>query len=392
VRLFRIYAGLVFSFAWVPVMYLAFTVDRGFDTSQYMRLWAAYYLAMVLAELPWGWVADRFGSRPLLISGPLVLAAGFAVLGHAASYPVCLVAMAVTGAAHAMISGADSAFLYEVVLSEGRRNAALHEEAVAHRWRLFGVSGADLAGGFIAFLLGTSAAFDLSIVLMLAAACVAWRLPTGVGRSRSLNGPRWTSVFRQLARPDILWVVGWYTTVFVFLRLGFQLYQPTLLAAGLSDPRWPGGVLCLLNLVAGVSAIYVSGIHRRLAERGTAWLVVLLMAVSFVGLSFGSVVLLAPLLCLQQVSFGLMQPVGRTALNHRIDGAERASMLSAQSVLARLAFGLILLMLSGGRWDQPPEDSLGPLYLVLAGAALVAGVFWWWLHPAWTRAGDAPDP
>ena len=79
VRLFRIYAGLVFSFAWVPVMYVAFTVDRGFDSSQYMRLWSVYYLAMVLAEMPWGWVADRIGPRPLLVCGPLLLAVGFAV-------------------------------------------------------------------------------------------------------------------------------------------------------------------------------------------------------------------------------------------------------------------------------------------------------------------------
>lgn len=390
VRLFRIYAGLVFSFAWVPVMYTAFTVDRGFDSAQYMRLWSLYYLAMVLAELPWGWVADRLGPRPLLIAGPLVLAAGFAVLGHSTSFEMCLAAMALTGAAHAMISGADSAFLYEVVLAEGRRADALHEEAVAHRWRLFGVSAADLAGGFIAFLLGTTAAFDLSLALMLAAAVVAWRLPVPQGSTAELRRPRWTSVLKQLARPDILWVVGWYTTVFVFLRLGFQLYQPTLLAEGVDDLRWHGGVLCLLNLVAGVSAVYIGRVHRRLGERGTAWLVVLLMAVSFVGLAGGNLALLAPLLCLQQVSFGLMQPVGRTALNHRIGGAERASMLSAQSVVARLAFGVILLGLSGSTPDQPPEAALTLIYLVLAGVALAAGAVWWVLHPRMAGGDDHP--
>jgi len=370
-------------------MYTAFTLDRGFDAGQYLRLWSVYYLAMVLAELPWGWVADRLGQRPLLVAGPLVLAAGFAVLGHTTSFGACLAAMAVTGAAHAMISGADSAYLYEVVVADGRRAAALHEEAVAHRWRLFGVSIADLSGGWIAWWLGTTASFDLSVAIMLAAAAVAWRLPRLEG-GVSRRAPRWSAVGRQLVRRDVLWVVGWYTTVFVFLRVGFQLYQPTMLADGVRDLRWHGGMLSLLNVVAALSAVFVSRVHRRLGERGTSGFVVLLMAGSFAGLAGGGVVWLAPLLCLQQVSFGLMQPVGRTALNHRVSGSERASLLSAQSVVARAAFGLLLFLLSGPEWRRPPEEMLAPLYLGLAAAALALGALWWVLHP-WLARTDVRD-
>ena len=84
---------------------------------------------------------------------------------------------------------------------------------------------------------------------------------------------------------------------------------------------------------------------------------------------------------LQQVAFGLMQPVGRTALNHRVSGPERTSLLSAQSVVARAAFGLILLLLSGPEWRRPPEEVLTPVYLGLAAVALVLGALWWALHP-----------
>ena len=175
--LFRGYASLTFAFAWIPVMFTAWTVDRGFTPTEYARFWSAYYLAMTLAELPWGRVADRFGERPLLVAGPIWLAVCFVVLGHSTSATACLLAMAATGAGHAMISGADSAWLYERLLHLGRAEHALHEEAVAHRWRLFGVSLADISGGLVAFAFGTAAAFDLSVVIMLAAAALAWRLP-----------------------------------------------------------------------------------------------------------------------------------------------------------------------------------------------------------------------
>jgi MFS family permease len=391
VRLFRAYAGLVFSFAWVPVMYTAFTIDRGFDTRQYLELWSVYYLAMVVAEMPWGWIADHVGQRPLLVAGPLVLAGGFLLLGHSDSYEACLVAMGVTGAAHAMISGADSAYLYEVVVSRGRRREALHEEAVAHRWRLFGVSAADLAGGFTAFLFGTAAAFDLSVAIMVAAAAVAWRLPRVDQRLIERVKPSWKAIGRQLGRADVLWVVAWYTTVFVFLRLGFQLYQPTLLAVGAHDLRIHGGMLCLLNLVAGLAAIYVARLHGRLRERGTTCLVILLMTASFAGLSTLTATSLTPLFCLQQVSFGFLQPVGRTALNHRVSSAERASMLSAQSMLARLSFGALMWLLSTAQWKQPPEDGLAPIYGMLAGIGLGAAVMLFVTHGLLTRrAGGDP--
>jgi len=370
-RLFRVYAALTFSFAWVPVMYTAFTLDRGFDSRQYLALWSAYYVAMVLGELPWGWVADRFGPRPLLVAGPLALAGGFAVLGHSDSFGWCRAAMAFTGAAHAMISGADSAYLYEVVLQHGRRSDALHEESVAHRWRLLGVSAADLLGGLVAAALGTVAAFDLSLAIMLAAAVVASRLPPLPAHAVRPR-PAWRAAGRQLLQRPVLWIVLWFTSIFVLLRLGFQLYQPTLLAAGAHDLRLHGGLLCLLNLVAGLSANGVRRLHARLGERGTTTLVGLLMACSFGGLAVASPAWLLPLFCLQQVAFGFMQPVGRTALNQRVGSGERATLLSAQSLLARLAFALVLALLAGSPWERPPEAQLPGIYLALA--VLAAGL------------------
>ena len=391
-RLFRWYAALVFSFAWVPVMYTAFTLDRGFSSQQYFALWSAYYLTMVVAELPWGWVADRVGPRPLLVAGPVALAAGFAVLGHSTSFVVCQLAMAWTGAAHAMVSGADSAYLYEALVERGRRSEALHEEAVAHRWRLLGVSGADLLGGIVATLLGTVAAFDLSVAFLLAAAVVGWRLPrlasAGPGRPR----PSLAAAARQLARADVLWVSLWYTSLFVLLRVGFQLYQPTLLAAGAHALWIHGGLLCVLNLVAGVSAGRIGRIHGRLGERGTTGLVGGLMAASFVGLALAPAAWLLPLFCLQQVSFGFMQPVGRTALNHRVPGSERASLLSAQSMLARLAFAGVLAVLAGSPWEKPPEDDLPPLYATLAVVAVAALGVLHLLHGRMARRGAEGVP
>ncbi|MFT7465277.1 MAG: putative MFS family arabinose efflux permease, partial [Pseudohongiellaceae bacterium] len=344
----------------------------------YAQLWSLYYLVMVIAEVPLGWLADRLGKRPLLVAGPATLAASFALLGRSVDFDICLVAMAVTGAGHAMISGADSAYLYELLIRENRREDALQEESLAHRWRLFGVSLADLSGGFVAWWWGTSAAFDLSALLMIVAVWVAWRLPSLPPERRAPHETGVRPLLSALASPEVLWVFAWYAVIFVLLRIGFQLYQPSLLAAGAHDLRIHGGLLSLLNLVAGVSAIAVGVVYQRLGERGTIVAVLALVALSFLGLSLLGPWAMAPLFCLQQVSFAFLQPLGRTALNHRITSSDRASLLSAQSMAARLAFSLALV---GGSWDQAVSTELPQTYLALAGVTVAFAIALFCLRP-----------
>ncbi len=382
-RRYRLYAGLTFAFAWIPVMYTAFTVDRGFTPDQYLALWAAYYVAMVGAELPSGWLADRWGRRPLLVAGPLGLAGCFAVLAEAQSYAVCWWAMAATGASHALISGADSAWLYDQLAARGRRQDALREEASAHRWRLFGVSALDVAGGLLAHAAGTRWAFHLSVLVMLFAAATALRLakdpPRAPVPAAAAHGPR-PGLRGALAAPGVAWGLAWYLVVFVLLRVGFQLYQPTLLAEGATDLRVHGALLGALNLVAGLSVYVVRRVHGRYGERLTSGLVVGLQALSFAGLALAGGGWVFPLFCLQQVSFAFLQPIGRTSLNHRIPAEQRAALLSLQSLLARLAFGALLAL---GTWDAALGSALRGSYAALALAAALAAVV---LHATWRPA------
>ena len=370
---FRAFSGLTFAFAWIPVMYTHFTRTRGFSPDEYLRLWSAYYLSMVVFELPWGWVADRIGRKPLLVLGPLWLAACFVGLGRAETLGTCTLLMAAIGCGHAIISGADSAWLYEWISAAGRRGAALREESVAHRWRLFGVSLLDVLGGLVAFGWGTMAAFDLSALVMAGAALRALGLPALRPATRlAIPGRAFAGLLGSLRAPGVGWVLLWYTSVFVLLRIGFQLYQPTLLAVGAEDLRLHGCVLGGLNVVAGLAVVFVPRAYDRHGERGAATLTLGLLAASFLGLAFASGLAVPLLFALQQVSFAFLQPLGRTALNHRIPEADRAATLSFQSLLARLVFALVL---GAGAWDHALDGALGGTYLLLAavaGACLLA--------------------
>jgi len=189
-----------------------------------------------------------------------------------------------------------------------------------------------------------------------------------------------------LLRRDVLWIFAWYALLFVLLRVGFQLYQPTLLSVGAHDLRLHGGLLCLLNLVAGFSAGTVEPVHRRLGEKGTIAAVLLMVAISFGGLAIAGPWALAPLFCLQQVSFAYLQPLGRTALNHRIESADRAAVLSAQSMAGRLALSLTFWATD---WNQAVGTDLTRTYATLGVVAIVLTVVLVLLRPGGRPEADA---
>jgi sugar phosphate permease len=234
-----------------------------------------------------------------------------------------------------------------------------------------------VAGGCVAFWLGTPAAFELGAGVMLVSALLASRLPeervAGVRPKPSVAAAR-----AALGAPGVPWVLAWFVAVFVLLRVAFQLYQPTLIAVGATDLRLHGLVLGGLNLAAGMSVYLVPRVFGALGERRTAGFVLLLLALSFAGLSAAPGWLVPVLFVLPQVAFGFLQPVGRTSLNQRIPAGERASLLSAQSLLARLAFAVLLFAVP---WDAAFTARLPVTYLVLAGVALLAAVLAVTLHP-----------
>jgi MFS family permease len=70
-----------------------------------------YAVATILAQLPMGWLADRFGSRRLLIAGMCLGGAAIGSIGLVHSYYWLLLAAAVNGIANAVYHPADYAIL-----------------------------------------------------------------------------------------------------------------------------------------------------------------------------------------------------------------------------------------------------------------------------------------
>ncbi|MDT0613455.1 MFS transporter [Streptomyces lancefieldiae] len=176
-----------------PVYALLFS-DTGLSVWQMSSLFALWSLTGVVLEVPSGAWADAVSRRLLLVLGPLLTAAGFALWVLVPSYGAFALGFVLWGAGGALGSGALEALVYDEL---DRAGAADRYARVMGRARAVGIAATmtamGLAGPVFAWG-GYAAVGAASVLTCLIGAAVATRFPEH--RTPSVGGDRWTATLR----------------------------------------------------------------------------------------------------------------------------------------------------------------------------------------------------
>lgn len=206
-------------------LYVLLFAQHGLSTAQLSSLLAIWSITSLTLEIPSGAWADATSRRALLVVGPLLAGAGFALWIVVPSYPAFALGFILWGVQGALQSGALEALVYEELERVGAASRYAH---LMGRAAAIGTAASALAIGLAApvFALGGFTAVGVvSVLASIAAAAVAARLP----EHRTHHGPNAGGGLRC------------YTAV---------------LKAGLGEVRSKRGLRGALLLVAAVSAIW----------------------------------------------------------------------------------------------------------------------------------------
>jgi MFS family permease len=113
IRKFYLFRWLVNFQLFLPIWVVYLTDHRGLSFTEVTVLDAAFWVVLVLMEVPTGAIADRWGRKVSLMWGALANAIAIAVFAIAASYGVILISYLAWGVAWTLFSGADTAFFYD---------------------------------------------------------------------------------------------------------------------------------------------------------------------------------------------------------------------------------------------------------------------------------------
>jgi MFS family permease len=380
--LFRLYRFLSTSYLFGPAIVVFFGA-RGLSVTEITLLNSVYCVTAMLFEVPTGVLADRWGRKRAMVLGSLMMAAGCLINWAGHSFLVFAVGEGLLALGMTLTSGADSAYLYDLLRSAGRAHEYRRREGAASAAKLVGAAAALAVGGWLARRdVGSTYLFPAGICLAasLAASLLSESLSERTGLRAVEQGeepPPMTlvgqvigSARRVLGHPPLLFAVAFSTLLFTLTRMSIYLHQPFLSAAGLDLSR-VGLVMAALSLAAAAGAHRIEWLRRTVGESRLVWGLPAVLALSYLVMgrwmaSWGIV-----LLAMQAVAGGIYSPLSKELLNREIvDSRRRATILSVESMSRRLAFGLFAPLVG---W-MIDGHGLGAGLYVCAGLAAIGTV------------------
>src|SRR3954462_3790485 len=164
-QLFHVYRFLSTSYLFLPVL-VKFFQQRGLDFTEIALLNSVYALTAIAFEVPTGALADRFGRCRAMLLGALLMAMGCVVDFGGDGFWSFAVGEGLLALGMTLTSGADSAYLFDLLRAAGREHEDRRREGTATAAKLSGAALALVAGG----LLGKH---DLALTYLVTAAVCA---------------------------------------------------------------------------------------------------------------------------------------------------------------------------------------------------------------------------
>lgn len=325
------------------VVYL--TDYRHLTLSQVGIMEALFWGVKLIAEVPTGAFADRFGRRLTFIVGTVIEGSGVAVFALAGTFPILSLSYVLWSLGFAFRSGNDSAYIYDALNVEGRG------AEFAQRQGRFG------AALQIAFTLGGIAGAAFAARTSLAAATLAGVVPSilGVGVLLLMQEPprqgdaRRTPYVDTLrgawrvlrARAALRWAILFQVAISASAPAHFLLLQP-FLAHHRVPLAWYGIALAPSGFAHAAGSILSARLSRRLGLRRMLLLALAGVVASLLALAAIDAAWVLPAFWFAQFATGAVDPALGGYINDRTESAIRATVLS----VAPLGFSLVVMFAS----------------------------------------------
>lgn len=149
IRLLEAHAVCINMAFIIPVVVPFYRDRMGLGFDDFLIGEAAFAVTVVLLEVPSGWLSDVWKRRHVLLAGTVFELIGYALMLVADNLIMAMLAQSVIGIGISLLSGTNTAMLYDSLLSEGRAAEYRRHEGRRMGLGLYSVAAASVMGGFI---------------------------------------------------------------------------------------------------------------------------------------------------------------------------------------------------------------------------------------------------
>jgi len=325
----------------MPIV-VPFYESNGLSMKDIMVLQAVYSIAIVVLEIPSGYLADVIGRRKTLILGAVFGTFGFATYSFSFGFMGFLVAEIILGIGQSCISGADSAMLYDSLLEKGEENKYTRFEGRITSLGNVAEAVAGIAGGLLAGITLRTPYFAQTFVALIALpAAITLVEPTRkvplikAGIMEIVHIARFALFTDRPLRRNILFsaITGTATLTMAWFAQPFFEYTRI-------DIAWFGILWTTLNLTVAITSYTAHRLEHKLGQRRSILLIALMIPMGYLALSRfhlpGGLIILYIFYLIR----GYATPVLKDYINRITASNIRATVLSVRNFIIRLLFAL----------------------------------------------------
>ncbi len=414
-RIYYLFMASTGFMVFLPVWIIYLINERGLTLTEVGVFEAFFFLTVIIAEVPTGAIADRFGRRISLALGALLFAISMVIFALASHFTILLASYLLLGIGMTLYSGASEALLYDTLRVLGRTSEYEHHAGRSQGlfWAMMVVATA--VGGPLAYLLGYSPAMMLSSGFFLIAGAAALMLrepprresdyppdplhapPASVSHTaedataaEARGIPIWYEMIEGVRtiwriRP-VRYLVPFAALLIALFDMPRFLTQPYVAQHGL-DPLtsvsegmiW-SALLLPAYLGTMVGMLSSAKLLARVGERRSFPIILVFGAVFMIPLAIWNQLGLLGAIFMVSIAQAALRPITTGYINRRISSDQRATALSIFSLVGGAAMSIVLLTIVPTADLVSYEMAFAMALLVVVTLGVALWLLWRWSH------------
>jgi MFS family permease len=326
----------------MPIVVL-FYQDNGLEMRHVFLLQSIYSIAIIILEIPSGYLADVLGRKQTLIIGTILGFFGFVCYSFSYGFWGFAIAEIVLGIGQSLISGADSAMLYDSLLVMGKADKYMKYEGRIISVGNFAEAIAGVLGGLLATISLRTPYYVQTFIALI-----------GIPAAFSLIEPERHGKLVNAKFKDIIYIVRYSLVENIKLRWNIifssVIGASTLTMAWFVQPYFNlidiplsmyGILWTFLNLVVGFAAMYAHMLEHIMKPRKIFIYIAIFIPLGYVIISqinsYAGIIVLFGFYLVR----GIATPVLKDYINKLTTSNIRATVLSVRNFVIRIFFAII---------------------------------------------------
>ena len=340
VKMYLLKAVLWFMVA-MPIIVLFFQ-EHGLTLTEVMILQSIYSFSVALFEIPSGFIADIFGRKRTIVVSTIFTFIGFLVFSFFGGFYAFAIAQVLVGIGGSLMSGSDSAIIYDTLLETNSENTYTKIEGRSYAIGNFSEAFAGILGGFLAvgsiylpiYVQTAILFFSIPISFTL----IEPKMHKENKLDRSLKAVLDIVKLAMVDNQKLKWLIIYSSAMGVATLSMAWFAQPFF--KSINIPLAYFGILwAALNFSAGITSFNAYQLDKKNKYKILFYLS-LAMPTLFLFLGFNASVFGLIFILLIYLLRGILTPILRNEINENTTSNKRATVLSIRSLIIRISFAI----------------------------------------------------